>query len=313
MNSVGKTDFIQDYINHLKLERGLSLNTCLNYQRDLYKISEFLLQRNQTLLTCETKDLFSFILSSKEKGYSSRTIARYTAALRGLFAYLVSEGKRDDDPSIYLNAPKLEQTLPGVLSERTMKKIMVSRDKSLLALRDKAIIEVLYASGLRVSELTSLSLNDISLDIGYIRCRGKGNKERIVPLGEPAVTALNDYLDSARPLLLLRNSKPKAGDKNALFLNARGRPLSRQGVWLILKNWAKVRGIDSNIYPHLFRHSFATHMLDHGADLRSVQEMLGHTDISTTQIYTHLTKKRLRDVFRKAHPRALQGRDRNGT
>lgn len=167
-----------------------------------------------------------------------------------------------------------------------------------LELRDRAILEVLYSCGLRVSELTGLTLKDLSLENAYLRCRGKGNKERIVPLGEPAVQAIQNYLQEARGRLLGKKSS------NLLFLNFRGGGLTRQGVWEILKKWAKKHGIKENVYPHLMRHSFATHMLDHGADLRSVQEMLGHVDISTTQIYTHVSRQHLIEVFRKAHPRA---------
>jgi integrase/recombinase XerD len=170
--------------------------------------------------------------------------------------------------------------------------------------RDRAIVEVLYGSGLRVSELTALSLNDISFDLGYIRCRGKGNKERIVPVGEPGIAVIQEYVSGVRKVLLARNMKVTAEISNILFLSAAGKPLSRQGVWRILKKWAKHYGLDQRIYPHALRHSFATHLLDHGADLRCVQEMLGHADISTTQIYTHVSRRHLLEVFRKAHPRA---------
>jgi integrase/recombinase XerD len=171
--------------------------------------------------------------------------------------------------------------------------------------RDRAMMEVFYSCGLRVSELTGLSMNDISLNLGFLRCRGKGDKERVVPLGEYSIQALNDYLQSARSVLLARNTRPNAKASQTLFLNARGCPLTRQGVWDVMKKRAARRGLRSNIYPHIIRHSFATHLLDHGADLRSVQEMLGHSDISTTQIYTHVSRKHLQDVFRKSHPRAV--------
>lgn len=301
---------LEDYLYHLQVERGLSVNTCSNYKRDLNKFHQFLLDKDKTILDCTTSDLMDFMLSEKKSGKAARSQARYTAALRGLYKYLLDEDKRGDNPTLYLPAPKLEQKLPQVISENNLKQAIERKgEDKLLHRRDSAIVEVLYGSGLRVSELTGLSLNDISYNLGYIRCRGKGNKERIVPLGDPGIQVLKDYTDTTRSLLLDRNPKPSAEDRNTLFLNFRGKPLSRQGVWQILKNWAKGNYLGADIYPHLLRHSFATHLLDNGADLRSVQEMLGHVDISTTQIYTHLTKKHLLEVFRKSHPRAKQRRD----
>jgi integrase/recombinase XerD len=331
--------WIRRYLTYLNVERGLSVNTRRSYERDLKKLNQFLQTREKTLGNCEGNDLFLFLLEEKEQGRSARTLARYLATMRGLFSFLLLERIRIDDPTEYLSTPKLEQHLPYVLSEKVMDKLLdgplkgsesednkksenwkenednkksgnVSPKKSIekrkkeetknlvLELRDHAILEVLYSCGLRVSELTGLTLKDLTLDTGYLRCRGKGDKERIVPLGEPAVHALEVYLQEARGQLL--------GEKTSelLFLNFRGGGLTRQGIWDILKKWAKEQGIKENVYPHLMRHSFATHMLDHGADLRSVQEMLGHVDISTTQIYTHVSRQHLVEVFRKAHPRA---------
>lgn len=305
-----KEELLEDYLYHLRVERGLAANTCVNYRRDLYKFHIFLQDRMISIIECSISDITAFIIEEKEKGHSARTLARYTAALRGFFGHLVQEELREEDPTIFLSSPKIGQKLPKVLSESTLKEALEhSGDQNMLFRRDKAIIEVLYGSGLRVTELIGLSLNDISFNLGYIRCRGKGNKERIVPVGEPGLLVIKEYADSERQILLARTIKPTAVTRNTLFLSWRGKPLTRQGVWLILKNWAKKNGITSDIYPHLLRHSFATHLLDNGADLRSVQEMLGHVDISTTQIYTHLTSKRLLEVFRKAHPRAKQGGD----
>lgn len=295
---------IEEYIYHLKVERGLSFNTCLSYERDLLRFSSFLQERTNSILKCAPSDIYDYLSSQKDKGYSAKTLARYTSALRGMFIFLGQEDIRLDDPTLYLAAPRTEQTLPGVLSESTLiTALEQAQTKSVLVMRDKALIEVLYGGGFRVSELTCLNLNDISFEFGYIRCKGKGNKERIVPLGQPALKSVQEYLSYSRLHLLAQNKKPRVADRNTLFLNSRGKPLSRQGVWLILKKWAENKGIDYDFYPHLLRHSFATHLLDHGADLRSVQEMLGHADISTTQIYTHLSRKRLLDVFRQAHPR----------
>ncbi len=289
---------LKQYIRYLHVERGLSENTRQAYERDLRQLMIFLTQRGTNFTACEANDLFLFLLKWKDNGKSPRSIARCLATLRGFFAFLLDEGRRNENPCTYLEAPKLNQSLPKVLSEATMENLLQTGEKSALALRDLAMLEVLYSSGLRVSELIRLRLSDISLDVGYVRCLGKGNKERIIPLGEPAIQAVEVYLNSSRKYLY---GKSKS---DILFLNAHGRPLTRQGVAYILKKWGKTHNLKRTISPHMLRHSFATHLLDHGADLRSVQEMLGHTDISTTQIYTHLTRTRLLEVFKKSHPRA---------
>lgn len=266
--------------------------------RDLRQLLDFLKQRETDFARCVFNDLFLFFLKWKEEGKAPRSIARGTATLRGFFAFIADEGNRSDNPSTYLETPKLNRLLPKVLSEVTMDKLLQVGAESFLVLRDLAMLEVLYSSGLRVSELIGLRLSDISLDVGYVRCVGKGSKERIIPLGEPAVIAVGLYLNGLRKRL--------GGKLNPdiLFLNAHGRPLTRQGMVYILKKWGQTHNLKRTISPHIVRHSFATHLLEHGADLRSVQELLGHADISTTQIYTHLTRKRLLDVFQRAHPRA---------
>jgi integrase/recombinase XerD len=301
---------IEDYLYHLKVEKGLSVNTCTSYLRDLKKFSRYLRERSKTIPESSTADIMAFMLHEKKRGYSTRTLARYGAAIKGLYGYLLREDRIKTDPTVYMTSPKLEQKLPHVVAEESLNQAL-SRGKAetVLAQRNQAILEVLYGSGLRVSELINLGVNDLSLDLGFIRCRGKGNKERIVPVGQQALAVLQAYISAARRELLARNHKPSVEDKNTLFLNAGGKRLSRQGVWQILKKWAAERGLPENIYPHIFRHSFATHLLDHGADLRFVQEMLGHADISTTQIYTHVSRKRILEVFRKAHPRAKKGGD----
>lgn len=304
-----KDEYLEDYLYHLKVEKGLALNTCLNYSRDLRKYYTYLQPKSKNILESTTADILSFLLGEKEKGCSTKSMARYSAALKSFFAYLLDEDKIQEDPTVYITLPKLEQKLPKVVSEVNINQALSEpEDHKPILLRDKALIEVLYGSGLRVSELISLSLNDVSFNLGYIRCRGKGSKERIVPLGQAGLVVLEEYL-SSRQLLLSRNLKPSVSDQNTLFLNNRGKKLSRQGVWQILKKWGKQHGVNQNLYPHLLRHSFATHLLDHGADLRSVQEMLGHADISTTQIYTHVSRKRILEVFRKSHPRAKKGGD----
>ncbi|MGC7873568.1 site-specific tyrosine recombinase XerD [Desulfosporosinus sp. SYSU MS00001] len=289
---------LQQYIMFLHVERGLSLNTRQAYELDLRQLVVFLEQRETDVFKCEHNDLFLFLLHWKEQGKSPRSIARCNATLRGFFAFIMEEGKRSDNPSTYLVTPKLNQSLPKVLSEGTMDKLLETNDTTDAASRDLAILEILYGGGLRVSELINLRVGDVSLDVGYIRCLGKGNKERIVPLGEPAIRAVKRYITGARKRMCGKSAN------NFLFVNAHGHALTRQGVTFILKKWGTSHNLEKRISPHMFRHSFATHLLDHGADLRSVQELLGHADISTTQIYTHLTRKRLLDVFNKSHPRA---------
>ncbi|AFM01189.1 MULTISPECIES: site-specific tyrosine recombinase XerD [Desulfitobacterium] len=314
--------WIKKYLTYLNVERGLSPNTRISYERDLKKFTAFLQQRGKNFISCDGNDLFLFLLQEKNQGRSARTLARHLATLRGFFSFLLGEEMREDDPTEYLTTPKLEQHLPHVLSEDSIYKLMgeggepdkgrdkngksnertgttdsQGKDKGLL-MRNIAMIEVLYGCGLRVSELVGLKVSDIIFETRTLRCRGKGNKERIVPIGEYALEVLQDYLDHYREELKGKNKT------EILFLNSRGTALTRQGVWDILKKWAQDHGVKETIYPHKFRHSFATHLLDHGADLRSVQEMLGHADISTTQIYTHLSRQRLLEVFRRAHPRA---------
>lgn len=297
--------WLRKYLTYLNVERGLSINTRLSYERDLKKLHIFLHARTKNFGNCEGNDLFLFLVQEKKQGKSARSLARYLATMRGLFSFLLLERLRSEDPTEYLTPPKLEQNLPHVLSENVMDKLLAStsletqsKKEKVLLLRDRAILEVFYSSGLRVSEVVGLTLKDLTLETGYLRCRGKGNKERIVPLGEPAEQALQKYLKEARPYLSAHHNS------DVLFLNFRGEKLTRQGIWEILKKWARKHGVKVNVYPHLMRHSFATHMLNHGADLRSVQEMLGHADISTTQIYTHVSRQHLVEVFRKAHPRA---------
>lgn len=289
---------VRNYLTFLQVERGLSENTRQAYKRDLGQLAAYLSGREKNPMSCESNDLFLFILSMKSAGKSARSLARSTATLRGFFAFLLAEGLRTDDPTQYLNTPKLDKVLPHVMTESTVDKLLDSQDQSDLALRNLAMLEVLYSSGLRVSELIKLKIADVSLNVGYVHCLGKGGKERIVPLGEPAAFAVQNYLDGPRERLRGKNKT------DILFLNARGTGMTRQGFWQILKDWSKEKGIEQNIFPHMLRHTFATHLLDHGADLRSVQELLGHADISTTQIYTHLSRQKLLEVFRKAHPRA---------
>ncbi|MDR1322474.1 MAG: site-specific tyrosine recombinase XerD [Gracilibacteraceae bacterium] len=296
---------IAEYLLYLQMERGLSQNTQMAYKRDIGKLAEFFTARRLNAETCTASELTEFLSELRRQGAANRSAARCAAALKGFFAYLVDEQIREDDPTLYLVNPKTEMTLPVVLTPQVIGRLLAPDTSGKpAALRDNAMLEVLYGSGLRVSELTGLSMNDISFELGYLRCRGKGDKERLAPLGEPALKSLAVYSAEGRHALLAKNPRPTVTERNSLFLNARGRVLTRQGVWKIVKKRGQLAGLDVSLYPHLFRHSFATHLLDGGADLRFVQEMLGHADISTTQIYTHLTGKRLWEVFRQAHPRA---------
>ncbi len=289
---------IGQFLTYLRVEKGLSPNTIQAYQRDLHQLNVFLEGRGKSWLNCEENDLFLCTHQWKNDGKASRSIARLMATMRSFFAFLLAEGKRKDNPTLYLQAPKLNQRLPHVLSEQAVDKLLVTEGGGDLDVRNQTMVELLYSSGLRVSELINLHIQDVALDVGYVRCIGKGSKERIVPLGEPAIAGLKDYIEGARRRIAAKSKT------DVLFLNAHGKKMTRQGFWQILKAYAGKHGVKDNVYPHMLRHSFATHLLDNGADLRSVQEMLGHADIATTQIYTHLTHKHLLEVFRKAHPRA---------
>jgi integrase/recombinase XerD len=244
--------------------------------------------------------LLSYILNLRQRNYAPSTVARKVAATKSLLHFLVAEDVIKKDPTENLGSPKVGRSLPKPLSSYEVQQLLEQTAKSSTpdARRDKAMLELLYASGMRVSELVSLNVGDVNTDAGYVRCLGKGSKERIIPIYRRAVDYVKLYVEEARPLLL--------GDdeESALFLNRRGQRLTRQGLWQILKGYAKAAHLGNKVTPHTLRHSFATHMLNGGADLRSVQELLGHTDISTTQIYTHLSSEHVRQVYEEAHPRA---------
>ena len=291
---------ILEYLAHLRVERGLSENTITAYEKDLTQFYEYCRTEEVPLQQMTHHHIREFLVHVGGSEISARTRARKVAALRGFFQYLVDEGELSTDPTSDLESPKFAMTLPDVLSISEVDKLLnAPRLDKPTGYRDRAILEVLYGAGLRVSELVELNLGDVD-ELGYVRCMGKGSKERIVPIGRSALNAVEVYVRAARPRLA------KNPRESALFLNARGGRLTRQSVWKMLKKYAHDSGIKQDISPHTLRHSFATHLLQNGADLRAVQEMLGHVDISTTQIYTHLTKSHLRDVYLKAHPRALK-------
>jgi len=292
---------IHEFINYLSVERGLAMNTLESYGRDLRQYSQFLEQDDSesSLDTVSRATIINYLLYLQAQGKATATIARRLAALKAFYQFLVREKRIKTDPTANLESPKLEKRLPRVLTVAEVERLLVQPDTSQPAgIRDRAMLELLYATGIRVSELVSLNVPDVNLEMGYIKCSGKGAKERIVPMGTLAVQTCRDYLQNARGKLV------KDRDEPALFVNHHGHRLTRQGFWKIVKKYAEDAKIDKEITPHTLRHSFATHLLENGADLRSVQEMLGHADISTTQIYTHVTRGRLKEVYARSHPRA---------
>lgn len=282
--------YIDDFISWLNVEKAYSPNTLASYRRDLEKFVDYELT---------PEDISSFIRHLSKMGMASSTVSRHLAALKSFCHFLVLEGIMDSDPSSDVSFPKASKKLPKALSvgdASTLVESPVKRDK--ISLRDRAIMEVLYGTGIRASELIGLKLEDVNFESGFIRCMGKGSKERIIPAGKPALDALRLYLNLSRSRLL------KKKQSQFVFLDRRGLPLTRQGLWFIIKKYVKRTGVKGSSSPHTFRHSFATHLLEKGADLRSVQEMLGHSNIATTQIYTNVSRDRLKKVYKDTHPRA---------
>jgi integrase/recombinase XerD len=290
--------YLDLYLNCLLVERGLSANTLEAYSRDLSRYLDFLEGQKVGEADEVTPALvLRFLAHLKEAGLSPRSRARTLVSLRMFHKFLLAEGLATSNPTSRVEAPKSFNALPHTLSPEEVERLLASpKGDEPLALRDRAMLEILYATGLRVSELIGLQLGNLQLDVGYLTAFGKRSKERIVPVGETAIEELRSYLRQGRPFL------DKEGGRS-LFLNRQGRGLTRQGFWKIIKRRAQEAGISKNITPHTLRHSFATHLLENGADLRSVQAMLGHADISTTQIYTHVTRERLRKIHQQHHPR----------
>ena len=295
-------DQLKDFIHFLIVEKGLAKNTIISYERDLKSYIKYFgnVEQLKNVNEVERIHIIHFLGYLKEQGKSSRTLARHVASIRAFHQFLLRERVSDHDPSVHIETPKLERTLPKVLNLVEVETLLDSPDtKDHYGIRDKAMLELLYATGIRVSELIGLQTGDVHLTMGFVRCIGKGNKERIIPIGKTALAALEHYVNNGRSHFI-----SKKHHDNALFLNHHGKQLTRQGFWKILKKLAQGAGIEKELTPHTLRHSFATHLLENGADIRAVQEMLGHSDISTTQIYTHVTKTRLKDVYSKFHPRA---------
>lgn len=294
-------DQLKDFIHFLVVEKGLATNTVVSYERDLKSYLLYLnkVEEISSLDEVTRATIIQFLKFLTEKGKSSKTIARHIASIRSFHQFLLREKVTTQDPTVHIDRPKQEQKLPQVMSVEEVQALLEVPDTSkVFGVRDKAMLELLYATGMRVSELISLNLSDVHMTMGFVRCIGKGNKERIIPLGKMAQSAIVSYIEESR------NQLTKKKSTDALFVNLYGNRLTRQGFWKILKKLTKEAGIEKELTPHTLRHSFATHLLENGADLRAVQEMLGHADISTTQIYTHVTKTRMKDVYSMFHPRA---------
>jgi integrase/recombinase XerD len=291
---------ISSFMTHVRVEKGLSSNTVEAYHRDLVKFEDFARKRKLGLESIRRDDLVDFLAALYRQKLESKTVARHLVSLRNFFRFAQIHELIPEDPSVHLESPKIRRSLPGYLRLEEVERLLLQPDaKTPLGQRDKAMVEVLYSAGLRVSELIGLRVSDLDVKIGCVRCIGKGDKERIVPVGKKALGMVEKYLRDARPKLL-----GKVTGTRALFVNRRGQQLSRVGVWKILSEYGRRAGLRVALTPHMLRHSFATHLLERGADLRSVQLMLGHSDISTTQIYTHVVEERLKQIYKAHHPRA---------
>lgn len=292
---------ISSFLMHVKVEKGLSSNTVTAYKRDLAKFEAFAKKHKLTLTSVTRDNLVDFLAGLYRQKLESRTVARHLVTLRNFFRFTQTQEMVVSDPSINLESPKIRRSLPGYLRLEEVERLLEQPDtKTALGVRDKAMLEVLYSTGLRVSELIGLRVTDVDTRVGCVRCIGKGDKERIVPVGKKALGMVERYLREGRSKLV--GVGPPASP--ALFVNRRGSPISRVGVWKILSAYGRKAGLRVALTPHMLRHSFATHLLERGADLRSVQLMLGHADISTTQIYTHVVEDRLKQVYKAHHPRA---------
>ncbi|MFC2165921.1 site-specific tyrosine recombinase XerD [Acidobacteriota bacterium] len=289
---------LKTFLDFLSVEKGLAANTILSYSRDLQKLFLFFNKEKIPWMSAKETDLVKFIHHMSKSGLSARSLARLISSMKSFYRFLVLDGILKKSPAANLSSPKSWLSLPKFLSVKEVETLLQQPDESIeRGLRDKAMLELLYATGLRVSELISLRLSDLNLGDGFLVCRGKGGKERIVPLGKSASSAVHRYLAEARSRFLLHET-------DVLFLTYRGNAFTRQGFWKVLKAYAHNARLNKKISPHVLRHSFATHLLERGADLRSVQLMLGHSQITTTQIYTHVSRKHLRKVYEKYHPRA---------
>lgn len=292
---------VNQFLDYLTLERGLSKNTRLSYAFDLKQFFQFLDKNSITSLNDLTrKDIVQFLMAEKKRGMSGATIARELVAIKVFFRYLLQENMLNADVTDTMESPKLWQSLPSSLTVREMESLLNTPDTSTpLGIRDRALLETFYATGMRVSELADLKLEDLHFDAGYIRCMGKGRKERVIPIGKTAQRALTEYIDRIRPIFAAKDPSLRQ-----IFLTRMSKPFSRRGLLNLVKTYSHKAGIAKNVHPHTLRHSFATHLLSNEAPLRVIQEMLGHADIGTTQIYTHVDSSRLKTIHNKFHPRS---------
>jgi len=290
---------IQEFLNYIRIEKGLAKNTVKSYGRDLRYFVAFAKQRSLETDTVGRSDVVDFLATLYHRGLDSRSVARYLVSLRHFFRFCLLEGYLREDPALTIESPKYRQSLPDFLSVEEVDRLLATPVVTTqVGMRDKAMIELMYSTGLRVSELCGIRMEDLQMESGCLRCIGKGNKERLVPVGKRAIAAVDEYARHARRDFL-------GGQSSAfLFLNQRGKPMDRIAFWRIIQTYGRKAGLRHSLTPHMLRHSFATHLLDRGADLRSVQMMLGHADISTTQIYTHVVEERLKQVYKTHHPRA---------
>ena len=287
------------FLNYIRVEKGLAANSIASYRRDLVDYVGFLARARRHLARVTRDDIRGHLASLYRRGLRARSVARHLVTLRSLYRFLLKEGKIRSDPTAKIDAPKIGQSLPKYLTPAEVDSLLQQPDPASPAgLRDKAMLELLYATGMRVSELIGLWGEDLEANLGLVRCRGKGSKERLIPVGKSALQAVEAYIRRGREPLARNRSSP------FLFLNQRGGRLSRVGFWKLIRRYGRAAGIVTPLAPHVVRHSFATHLLERGADLRSIQLMLGHSDISTTQIYTHVLKERLKQVYQEHHPRA---------
>lgn len=290
---------VQKFINFLERDKRLSLNTLQSYKRDIEQYITYLLEMNLNNITNTNKaTIIAYLLHLQKKGRATSTISRNLASIRSFYQYIAKNKIIEHDPTVELESPKVQKKLPQILSTQEVE-LLLEQPKcvDLKGYRDKAMLELLYATGIRVSELISLNSSDINLDMGFIRCN-KGTRERMIPIGSIAINALKEYLSKARGLMI------QDSEEKALFVNVNGKRLTRQGFWKIIKQYKNQAKINKDITPHTLRHSFAAHLLENGADLRSIQEMLGHSDISSTQIYAQIAKNKIKEIYKKTHPRA---------
>lgn len=295
-------DHLKNFMDFMLVEKGLAQNTVLSYERDLKSYIHYLrnVETIETFNDVQRFQIVHFLSFLKEQGKSAKTLARHVASVRAFHQFLLREKAVEQDPTVLIETPKSERSIPKVLSMQEVEKLLdAPNQEGHFGLRDKAMLELLYATGIRVSELINIDVDHVHLTMGFVRVIGKGNKERIIPVGRTASEAIKNYIDHGRADFITKKNRD-----DALFLNHQGKRLTRQGFWKILKKLTAEAGIAVELTPHTLRHSFAAHLVENGADLKAVQEMLGHADISTTQIYTQVTKTRLKDVYSKFHPRA---------